>query len=406
MQAPINQGDSPRVSVVLPCLNEAGSVGLVVRQALDAFDAIGVAGEVVVADNGSTDGSQQIATEAGARVVTQPVRGYGAALMAGITAARGEVVVMADADATYPFDRLGDLIGPVMRGEADMVLGNRWCGATAQTMPFLHRFVGTPLLTWLVRRAGGPAGLTDSQSGFRAFRRTALDDLGLRSAGMEFASEMLIVAGRAEWRILEIEAGYHERIGESKLDTFNDGWRHLKTILMLAPDLLAIYPGAAFLTGGLLLSGLAFIPRDGLRLGSPIWQLSLLAPVLVIIGAQALLAGLVLTARSPLRARSSRIPTGELLRSAAAVGAWLAGVGVAIHAALFVAWSLDLGVPMRGLQLAGLAQSMLVIGLTVLGFTIIAAVTVAGQDRWQDPAARVRSDSPRSHERPSPVEQR
>lgn len=383
-----------QVAVVFPCLNEAASVGLVVRQARDALAAAGLEGEVVVADNGSTDGSQRLAAEAGARVVHQPIRGYGAALQAGIEAAESEVVVMADADATYPLERIGELVAPVRDGKADMVLGARWLGATLETMPFLHRFVGTPLLTWLVRRAGGPPRLTDSQSGFRAFRRQAVIALGLRSTGMEYASEMLIIAGRAGWRIQEIDTGYRERIGESKLDTFRDGWRHLKTIVLLAPDLIATYPGVGLLAGGTALSSWSFVDATALRPGSPGWQLSFLGAALLILGAQAFLVGVALSVSSPIAFDGrTRRPAGgiDLLRSVAILGGWLAGVGLLIGASLILVWAFGLGTPPRGLQLALLAQSLFVVGASALGYAGLASLLRERRQRWGTSSGAVAS---------------
>lgn len=376
-------GQVPHVSLVLPCLDEVGSVGLVVRQALEAFHSAGIHGEVVVADNGSTDGSQAAAAAAGARVVDQPIRGYGAAIQAGIAASRGDIVVMADADATYPLERMPDLVGPVAAGVADMVIGARWTGATLQTMPFLHRFVGTPVLTWLVRRAGGPAGLTDSQSGMRAFRREAMIDLGLRSTGMEYASEMLIVAGRAGWRIQEIATGYRERIGESKLDTFSDGWRHLKAIVQLAPDLVATYPGMAGMAVGVALVTVSFAPGDVIRTGSLVWLAALLGPMLLLLGAQAAVVGLVLQARSPVGRPRRRGPDPvALVRQCLAGGAWLIGIGLSIMAALLVGWLLDLGLPRTGLQLGSVAAAMIAIGVSLAGIVGLAAISDAGHRRW------------------------
>ena len=159
------------VSVVLPCLNEAESVGLCVTAAREALAGAGIRGEVVVVDNGSTDGSPQLAADAGARVIRESQQGYGSALRTGFAAAKGEVVVMADADLTYDFAKVPELVAPIRAGEADMVLGSRLGGATRQTMPFLHRFVGTPAITFLTARACGGRVVRDSQSGFRAFRR-------------------------------------------------------------------------------------------------------------------------------------------------------------------------------------------------------------------------------------------
>lgn len=377
---------TPRVSLVLPCLNEVGSVGLVVRQAIDAFAAAGIPGEVIVADNGSTDGSQQVAVAACARIVGQPVRGYGAALQAGIAAARGEVVVMADADATYPVERIGDLVRPLFAGDADMVIGARWTGTTRRTMPFLHRFVGTPILTWLVRRAGGPADVTDSQSGLRAFRRDALLGLGLRSTGMEFASEMLIVAGRAGWRIRELATGYRERIGESKLDTLADGWRHLKTIVLLAPDLVATYPGLALLALGGLVTWLGLVPTDVLRVGSPGWLAALLGPMLLVLGVEAVLAGVILATRSPV----ARSPFGghdpaTVRRVCLVAGIWLTGIAGSIVVALLAGWLLGLALPRTGVQLGGLASALFVIGWSLTGYAVLASISDAGQRRWTPP---------------------
>jgi len=162
------------VSVVLPCLNEADSVGLCVKEALDTMSGAGIAGEVVVVDNGSTDGSADVAEEAGARVVTESRRGYGRALRSGFDAARGDVVVMADADFTYDLQKIPTLVAPVVDGRADLVLGSRLDAATRRTMPILHRFVGTPVLSFLIGRACGGRVVGDSQSGFRAFRRQAV----------------------------------------------------------------------------------------------------------------------------------------------------------------------------------------------------------------------------------------
>lgn len=216
------------VSVVMPCLDEAASVGRCVGAALGAFEACGFRGEVIVVDNGSSDGSAAVARAAGARVVTEPRRGYGSALRAGFAAAQGEVVVMADADSTYDFRQIGRLVDPVRAGDVDMMLGSRLDSARA-TMPFLHRTVGTPVLSMLISRLGGPR-VTDSQSGFRAFRRAGLGALGLQASGMELASEMLLRAAQEGWRVSEVPVGYHKRIGESKLATIPDGFRHLRLI--------------------------------------------------------------------------------------------------------------------------------------------------------------------------------
>jgi glycosyltransferase involved in cell wall biosynthesis len=168
------------ISVVLPCLDEEASVGACVSEALEAITAAGLTGEVVVVDNGSTDDSAQVAREAGARVVVELEPGYGNAIASGVSAARGRVVVMADADSTYPLDRVVELARPVLDGGADIVLGNRMSDANDATMPFLHRTLGTPVLSWLNRRAAPGLRVRDSQSGFRAFGRAALIERSTR----------------------------------------------------------------------------------------------------------------------------------------------------------------------------------------------------------------------------------
>ncbi|MFM7535152.1 MAG: glycosyltransferase family 2 protein [Acidimicrobiales bacterium] len=392
---------APVVSVVLPCLDEAGCVAEVVGEAFQAIADAGLTGEVVVADNGSQDGSPELAAAAGARVVHQPVRGYGAALAAGFAAARGEVVVMADADRTYPLHRIGELVAPVRDGQADLVLGARWTGATARTMPFLHRFVGTPALTFLVRRAGGPERLTDSQSGFRAFRRTGLGELDLRSTGMEFASEMLIAAGRSGWAVREIPTGYRSRIGESKLDTFRDGWRHLKTILLLAPDLVLVLPGLLVAALGLLLSLWHLVSPAGVGFGSLVWQPRFFAPILIVLGVQAALAGFLLGAFGPVRPGRRR-PGGadddRALRRVRRSGLVSLALGLGLDLGLLLVTVFD-GSPRRAEAFAGLAQAAIIAGASVVAGCGVVRLVVHGRRRFhragtERPSRRAPRSSP------------
>jgi hypothetical protein len=378
-----SQTDRPVVSVVLPCLNEASSVALVVRQALAAFAAGDLAGEVIVADNGSTDGSVEAARAAGARVVNAPVRGYGAALSVGFAVAKGMICVMGDADATYPFDLLPQLVDPILRGGADMVIGSRLHGATARTMPRLHRFVGTPVLTWLVRRAGGPRGLTDSQSGFRAFRRDDLLALNLRATGMEYASEMLIVAGRANWRIAEVETGYRERIGTSKLETGPDGLRHLITILLLAPDLAATLPGAAATVLGAAALAWALIDPTVVQMGSPSWLASFFGPALVVLGIQAVLVGLLLAIYSPVAPHRSGASERVLLSRYLVGGIWAAGAGIVIIGAVAVTRLIGLEAPVRVAQIELIALVLVLLGGSAIATAAIAGVVVESLRRYR-----------------------
>ena len=379
----------PVVSVVLPCLNEAGSVALVVRQVLDTFAANDMDGEVVVADNGSTDGSAELARAAGARVVDVPVRGYGAALRGGFAAARGTICVMGDADATYPFELLPRLIDPIRRGEADMVIGSRLGGATARTMPFLHRFVGTPTITWLVRRAGGPRGLTDSQSGFRAFRRDELLGLNLRATGMEYASEMLIVAGRADWRVREVETGYRERIGASKLET--------RAGRSPAPhDDPAARAGSGRHPAGRGPRALGAVPLawalvdpSMVQAGSPSWLASFFGPALVVLGIQAMLVGLLLAVYSPIAPRRTGASSRVLLGRYLVGGIWAASAGIIIIGALAVARLIGLQTPVRVSQIEMIALVLVLVGGSAVATAAIAGIVVESRRRYP-PAARPR----------------
>jgi hypothetical protein len=381
----------PLVSVVLPCLNEAGSVAQVVETAREALASHAIDGEVVVADNGSTDGSQELARAAGARVVNVPIRGYGAALMGGIEAARGEICVMGDADATYPFELLPLLVAPIVGGEVDMTVGSRLGGATVRNMPFLHRYLGTPLLTWLVRRAGGPAGLSDSQSGFRAFRRDRMRDLGLRGTGMEYASEMLIVAGRSGWRIREIGTGYRERIGESKLSAVSDGLRHLRTILLLAPDLAATLPGAILALAGLVpVMWALFDPNASAAsnaTGSPGWLASFFGPAMVILGCQSVIVGLLLAVYSPLAPRA-KISAGTLLGGYAVGGIWAICAAFILVGALVMAWVVGLPAPHRALQVQMIALILILVGASAIAASVLARLASEGFSRTTDGTAR------------------
>ena len=365
------------VSVVLPCLNEASSVALSIREALDALACAGLVGEVIVVDNGSTDASASIAVAEGARVVFEARPGYGQALHTGVAHARGSIVVMADCDNTYDLTQLPQLIEPIVNGQADLVLGCRLESATHTSMPFLHRYVGTPVLSYLVRRASASLPVRDSQSGFRAFRRTTLLGLGLRSTGMEFASEMLIRAADEGLRISEISTNYRPRIGESKLDTVGDGWRHLRLILLLAPHLLLFGPGVVLFLAGLGLSILALISPAGLEIGSLRWQPVFFSTIAISLGLDMAIGGMVLAYRSSLVAKSARRKfrfVGQRGFPALCVRVGVAAglVGLAIDGYLFLL-TVSASHPLSpGSAVAAAAQSLLIAGgsLATLGFLI------------------------------------
>jgi hypothetical protein len=244
------------LTVLMPCLNEARTVGRCVDAARQYLSRSGVRGEVLVADNGSSDGSIAIAEAAGARVVHAPQRGYGAALQAGISAAQGRFVIMGDCDESYDFSRLDGFVERLRSG-ADVVMGNRFQGGIAPgAMPFLHRYLGNPVLSF-IGRMFFRTHIGDFHCGLRGFARAAVLRLGLITTGMEFASELIAKAALAGLRIEEVPTTL-SRDGRGRpphLRTWHDGWRHLRFLLLFCPRWLFLYPGAALLAVGL--SGLA-----------------------------------------------------------------------------------------------------------------------------------------------------
>jgi glycosyltransferase involved in cell wall biosynthesis len=242
MPAPVSEnGSSPvlraplRVSVVLPCLDEAGGVANAVEEAMQGLRCAGLSGQIIVVDNGSTDGSAAAAAAVGATVVSEPRRGYGMAIRRGLQTARGDVIILADADSSYDLRQLGELVHQLVQG-ADIVVGTRSSDRLeVGAMPWLHHRVGIPGLNLLLAMATG-RWFRDSQSGFRAFKRERLIHLGCTSAGMEYASEMLLLAHRAGLRIDEVPVRYRRRTGASKLRPIGDGLRHCRLLFRLAVD--------------------------------------------------------------------------------------------------------------------------------------------------------------------------
>ena len=247
--------------MLLPCLNEAETLAACIDKAIGSLRQLGVDGEVLVADNGSSDGSREIARQAGARVVDAPVPGYGGALLAGIEAARGEHVVMADADDSYDLARLGPFIEQLRAGH-DLVMGNRFRGGIAPgAMPFLHKYLGNPVLSWIGRALFGLPGVGDFHCGMRGMKRDRILALGLCMPGMEFASEMVVRSALAGYDIVEVPTRLAPdgRSRPPHLRTWRDGWRHLRFLLVLAPRRTLLWPGVVLAAAGLVLTTLLTI---------------------------------------------------------------------------------------------------------------------------------------------------
>lgn len=285
------------LSIVLPCLNEAETLETCLRKARKSLDDLGVVGEIVVADNGSTDGSQEIARNCGARVVDVPRRGYGAALAAGFAAAEGTYVLMADADDSYALEDIGGFLESLRAGN-ELVMGNRFQGGIEKgAMPFLHKYLGNPLLSKIGKLFFRiPVG--DFHCGMRAFRRDKILELGLRTSGMEFASEMVVRASLAHVKMAEVPTTLRPdgRTRAPHLRTWRDGWRHLRFLLAFSPRWLLFYPSMALNLVGLLgMVWLAFGPQAIGDVGFGV-QTMLAFATMFIIGLQGV--GLAVMARS------------------------------------------------------------------------------------------------------------
>jgi glycosyltransferase involved in cell wall biosynthesis len=281
-----NAAGAPLVSAIIPCLNEERTLGICIRKAFDAFARRGIHGEVVVGDNGSTDGSIAIAESLGALVVHQPVKGYGAAISAAAGAARGQYLIMADADDSYDWGDL-DVFIDALEGGADLVMGNRFAGGIeAGAMPPLHRYLGNPVLSTIARSLHR-SPIRDFHCGMRGFTSDAFRRIAARSPGMEFASEMVINAHRAGLVIREVPTKlYPDKRGRPPhLRSFRDGWRHLRLIIAHAPDTLYLVPGFILLVTGIL--ALAALSGGPIRIAGQYFGIHFVA-----LGAMATLIGL------------------------------------------------------------------------------------------------------------------
>ena len=294
----VTQG--PELSVVIPCLNEATTIERCVTQALSAMAQHDIAGEVVVSDNGSTDGSIQIATAAGARVVSCPTRGYGAALQWGFRHARGRFLLMGDGDQSYDFSLLPRFIEQARAGSR-FVIGSRLRGRIEEgAMPPLHRYLGTPVLTWILNRLFGTR-ISDCNCGMRCIERATFFTLGVVSPGMEFASEMIVKAAVMGVEITETPIDFFRdrRDRRPHLRPFRDGWRHLRLLLWHAPDQMMTLPGMVMLLFGLVLTISQLRGKVSLGFTALDIHYMILGVTLSLVGTSATSLGLVIGATMP-----------------------------------------------------------------------------------------------------------
>lgn len=298
----LDQADTTdlELSVVIPCLNEATTLAVCITRALDAMTQHGIRGEVVVSDNGSTDGSMDIATAAGARVVSCPTRGYGAALQFGFLHARGRYLIMGDGDQSYDFSLVPRFIERARAGSS-FVIGSRLRGRIeAGAMPPLHRYLGTPVLTWILNRLFGTR-ISDCNCGMRCIERSTFFTLGVVSPGMEFASEMIVKAAVMGVQISEVPIDFYKdrRDRRPHLRPFSDGWRHLRLLLWHAPDQMMTLPGLIMLALGLLLVFSQLRGPVSLGFTSLDIHYMILGVTLSLVGTSATSLGLVVGATMP-----------------------------------------------------------------------------------------------------------
>ena len=345
---PLTGASAVEVSIVIPCLNEAETIETVIREAHEALASSGIAGEIIVADNGSSDRSREIAREHGARVVPVEARGYGAALMGGIAASRGRYIIMGDADASYDFGSIPDFVRQLRAGNG-LVMGCRLPAGGGEVMsgamPFLHRWWGNPMFSWMVRR-WFRAPIHDVHCGLRGFTKDLYAQLDLRCTGMEFASEMVIKSALASARMSEVPVILRpdQRSRRPHLRTFRDGWRHLRFYLMFSPRWLFLLPGIALLLAG----GAGYaLAMPGARVAGAQLDVNalLFASLFVILGYQSILFAILTKAFAvaqgllPSTRPVERFFAVFNLERGLVAGALLTVAGIALLVAVLVQWA-------------------------------------------------------------------
>lgn len=336
---PADTGLPVTISVIIPALNEEVTIGECIQKIQVTFRDNNLNGEIIIADS-STDKTPEIARALGAIVVTPEKRGYGNAYLAGFREARGRYIVIGDADNTYDFTEIPKLIAPLHAG-ADFVIGSRFRGTIHPgSMAPLHRYIGNPVLTWMINVIFGTQ-FSDTHSGFRAITREALDRLDLRTGGMEFASEMLVMASKEQLKIEEVPIDYYPRLTPSKLHSFADGWRHVRFVLLMKPLPFIAIPGLIFSVIGLFLMAFFYAKGD---LESTHLHTFILGAIMLMGGIQVILTGFLMKTYSVVHGYEKKAGVIEMLMNYhnlekfILAGFLIAFVGTVFGLSIFITW--------------------------------------------------------------------
>ncbi len=381
----------PAISVVIPCLDEAESIAECVAKARRGIAASGLPGEVLVVDNGSTDGTPELAEAAGARVVHESRRGYGSAYLRGFREARGRYLVMGDGDGSYDFEDVPRFVAPLHAGDADLVMGTRLKGTILPgAMSWSHRWIGNPILSGMLRLFYRTR-VSDSHCGMRSFTREALDRMALRTTGMELASEIVVAALRSRLRLDEIPITYHPRGGVSKLNGLRDAWRHVRFMLLFSPSHLFLVPGIALCAvGALLVALLAGGPR---QLFGRVWDYHalLFGCLAVILGYNLVLfdvfAKSFSMAAGLARPRQwlARLLGAFTLERGVVLGGLAFAAGAALEAKIFVDWVRSGYGPLMAVRGIVLGMTLMVLGSqTAFASFLLGLTQLSRQDRAAD----------------------
>jgi glycosyltransferase involved in cell wall biosynthesis len=381
MDTQSGSGNSLDVSVILPALDEEHTIGACITKIHKVFNENAINGEIIVADS-STDRTAEIAESLGAKVFRTDKKGYGNAYLTGFKHARGRFIVMGDADNTYDFYQIPQLIAPLKDG-AEFVIGSRFHGKIhTGSMTPLHRYIGNPLLTWMINLIFR-THFSDTHSGFRAITREALDRLPIKTGGMEFASEMLVMASKEQLKIVEVPIDYYPRLTPSKLHSFADGWRHIRFVLLMKPLPFVAIPGLILSLVGLLL--MSFFYFQG-NIESSHLHAFILGAILMMGGVQVILSGFLMKTYSVIHGYENKQGIIEILMKYHSLeiflvmGFLLVSAGVLIGLNIFLRWvSANFGI-LTEISTAIISLVLIVTGIQVFLFAVFQSMMLLNEN--------------------------